>query len=104
MLKKLFITMGLVCSYLSLIIVLHRNGIEELLNIAICSGLLGIALKIWVQNTLYLACSLGVLALCFLWVNEYAMLEMMLMTSLLGVALTHLIQSQNLHFNKTQSL
>ena len=65
MLKKLFITMGLVCSYLSLIIVLHRNGIEELLNIAICSGLLGIALKIWVQNTLYLACSLGVLALCF---------------------------------------
>jgi len=49
-------------------------------------------------------CSLGVLALCFLWVNEYAMLEMMLMTSLLGVALTHLIQSQNLHFNKTQSL
>ncbi|MGA9699569.1 hypothetical protein ACVBEE_09985 [Acinetobacter sp. ANC 3781] len=104
MLKKLFITMGLVCSYLSLIIILHRNGIEEMLNIAICSGLLGITLKIWVQNTLYIYSSLGVLALCFFSVQEYAMLEMMLMTSVLGMVLTQLIQSQNLLFNKTQSL
>ncbi|WP_291357437.1 hypothetical protein [Acinetobacter sp. UBA3106] len=104
MLKKLFITMGLVCSYLSLIIILHRNGIEEMLNIAICSGLLGITLKIWVQHTLYIYSSLAVLALCFFSVQEYVMLEMMLMTSVLGIVLTQLIQSQNLLFNKTQSL
>jgi len=104
MLKKLFITMGLVCSYLSLIIILHRNGIEEMLNIAICSGLLGITLKIWVQNTLYIYCSLGVLALCFFWLQEYVLLEMMLMTSVLGIVLTQLIRSQSLQFRKTQSL
>lgn len=96
--------MGLVCSYLSLIIILHRNGIEEMLNIAICSGLLGITLKIWVQHTLYIYSSLAVLALCFFSVQEYVMLEMMLMTSVLGIVLTQLIQSQNLLFNKTQSL
>jgi len=96
--------MGLVCSYLSLIIILHRNGIEEMLNIAICSGLLGITLKIWVQHTLYIYSSLSVLALCFFSVQEYVMLEMMLMTSVLGIVLTQLIQSQNLLFNKTQSL
>ena len=96
--------MGLVCSYLCLIIILHRNGIEEILNIAICSGLLGISLKIWVQNILYICSSLGVLALCFFWVQEYALLEMMLMTSVLGIFLTQLIRPQSLQFSKTQSL
>ena len=104
MLKKLFITMGLVCSYLCLIIILHRNGIEEMLNTAICSGLLGISLKIWVQNILYTCCSLSILALCFFWLQEYALLEMMLMTSVLGIVLTQLIRSQSLQFRKTQSL
>jgi hypothetical protein len=104
MLKKLFITMGLVCSYLCLIIILHRNGIEEMLNTAICSGLLGISLKIWVQNILYTCCSLSILALCFFWLQEYALLEIMLMTSVLGIVLTQLIRSQSLQFRKTQSL
>ncbi|OTG75225.1 hypothetical protein B9T26_06585 [Acinetobacter sp. ANC 4169] len=94
MLKKLFITIGLVCSYLCLIIILNRSGIEEMLNIAISSFLFGLSLKFWVQHYFYLMVSLVILALPFLWLEQYKILEMMLMTALLGVTLTHMFQSR----------
>lgn len=94
MLKKVFIMTGLLCLYLSFIIVLHRFGVEEMLNIAISSCLLGISLKFWVQQHFYLMLSLVILALPFFWLEQYKMLEMMLMTGLLGVTLTHLVQSR----------
>ena len=103
MLKQILIMIGLLCIYLSSIIVLHRFGVEEMLNVTVSSFLLGIALKLWVPHYFYLMLSLVLLVLPFLLIEQYKMLEMMLMTTLLGITLTHLFQSRKKYQLKSES-
>lgn len=103
MLKNLLITLGLLCSYLGSMFALRGLGLNESMTIIIASVLFGALMHLVVNQTRYLAMSIGITALVFfVFVKDYTSVPMMLSSVLFGHIAIHYLKTRKQRHQRAQ--
>ncbi len=94
MLKKIFITLGLLCAYLSLMIILSNLGITDAINIIIASVLFGCAMYLFIHKTYYFIFNISITTIIFVLAQDYTSIPIMLISLLFGYITVHYFKTR----------
>lgn len=94
MLKNIIITLVLLCSYLSLMIMFKQLGLDDALNLILSSILLGLGLKMWINQHSFIFGILVLLSLLFTFMQDLISIPIMISSVLFGSVAVHFFSLQ----------